>query len=288
MKATHRGEVPLGGVLIPVFVLENGFRVLLEKGLSNSLEIKQGSKQAGGKRVLAFLRDSGFEKHVPPSLIDDLENPIAFKFEGITYTSVVSSTFTDVLNCLSRIGRMSPEHAKRLGASFRLAETFRDSIVTTGLDVMIDTFTGYRRLHEPDALREILSKYLTDNERKWAKTFPDEFWVKLMIIKGLPSYKAIKRPSYVGHWVNDIVYDRLAPGVRQKLCELNPRLEHGERGHCHHQHLTEDHGLPELKEHLTKVMYAMDIATNDTHFKRILDQTLPKCGDTYQLKLGDI
>ena len=183
---------------------------------------------------------------------------------------------------------MSPEHAKKLGESFRLAELFRDSIVTTGLDVMIDTFTGYNALHKPDALEKILNKYLTDNYRKWAKTFPDEFWVKLILIKGLPNYKAIKRPSYVGHWVNDIVYDRLAPGVREKLCQLNPRLAHGERGHRHHQHLTEDHGLPELKEHLTKVMFAMDFARDDAHFKRILDQELPKCGSNYQLKLGDL
>ena len=108
MKATHRGEVPLGGVLIPVFVLENGFRVLLENGLSNSLEIKQGSKQSGGKRVLAFLRDSGFEKHVLPSLIADLKNPISSSLMALlTHQSFLR--YSRCAELSSRIGCMSPE-----------------------------------------------------------------------------------------------------------------------------------------------------------------------------------
>ncbi|MBK9584584.1 MAG: hypothetical protein IPO55_01515 [Alphaproteobacteria bacterium] len=53
------------------------------------------------------------------------------------------------------------------------------------------------------------------------RTFPDEFWIKLIKVKGYPSYMALKRPSFVGHWVNDIIYDRIKPGIRKKLNELN-------------------------------------------------------------------
>ena len=51
---------------------------------------------------------------------------------------------------------------------------------------------------------------------------------------------------------------------------------------------SEDHGLPELKPHLTKVMAYMDAAANDTQFMRMMNRGLPKFGDTYEMPLDDI
>jgi hypothetical protein len=106
--------------------------------------------------------------------------------------------------------------------------------------------------------------------------------------KGYPSYVALKRPAFVGHWVNDIVWDRLVPGARKKLNEVNPRLPAGYRKNKHHSHTTEDYGLPELKAHLIKVMAYMDAAANDTQFTRMLNRGTPKFGDTYEMLLGDV
>jgi len=52
---------------------------------------------------------------------------------------------------------------------------------------------------------------------------PVIFDLKLFRLKNLP-YPPIsaKRPSYIGHWTNDIVYDRLAPGVLSDLRKKNP------------------------------------------------------------------
>jgi hypothetical protein len=86
----------------------------------------------------------------------------------------------------------------------------------------------------------------------------------------------MKRPAFVGHWVNDIVYSRLAPGTKDKLKEINPRLPSGERKKKHHQHLTEDYGLPELKDHLKKVMVLMDAASSKKSANDIGDDPPPK------------
>ena len=70
-------------------------------------------------------------------------------------------------------------------------------------------------------------------------THPDEFYKELFRLKQVPypPREGTQKPRYVGHWTNDIVYSRLAPGVLKKLKELTPRTPIGiiQRlmGHAH-------------------------------------------------------
>jgi hypothetical protein len=106
-------------------------------------------------------------------------------------------------------------------------------------------------------------------------------------VKGYESYIGLKRPSFVGHWVNDVVYDRIAPGIRQKLKELNPRTESGNRRYKNTQFMTLDHGIPELREHLSKTQVLMDAASSPKEFDRLLNRSLPKFGDTLEIPFRD-
>jgi len=119
------------------------------------------------------------------------------------------------------------------------------------------------------------------------KTKLHHYREKLLRIKGYESYIGLKRPSFVGHWVNDIVYDRIAPGIRKKLKELNPRMESGNRKFKNTQFMTLDHGIPELKEHLSKAMVLMDAATGSKEFDRLLNRSLPKFGETLEIPFRD-
>lgn len=128
-----------------------------------------------------------------------------------------------------------------------------------------------------------LSAYLTDYAKRWAKVFPDEFWDKLLRAKGYESYVGLPRRSFVGHWVNDVVYARLAPAVLKKLRQLNPREGKGRR-FKHHQFLTDDQGVPELRQHLIRVMTLMDLAiATGQNFDSMLAAIVPRVGDTLQL-----
>jgi hypothetical protein len=87
---------------------------------------------------------------------------------------------------------------------------------------------------------------------------------------------------------NDIVYDRIQPGIRKKLNEINPRLESGNRRNKNHQHFKDDYGLPELKDHIKGVMLLMDAAGGSSvQFDRLLNRALPKYGDTIDMLLDD-
>jgi len=164
------------------------------------------------------------------------------------------------------------------------AELLVRAFARVGIAALVDEATGYQEIREKDALQRILDKFLNPQARAWSKTFPDEFWQKLVKMRGYDSYLAIKRPAFIGHWVNNYVYSRLAPGVLPMLKDINPRNDNGNgRKRKHHSHLTEEHGLPELKEHLKKLMFLMDISKNRQEFEKLLDRAAPRYGDTLEL-----
>jgi hypothetical protein len=51
--------------------------------------------------------------------------------------------------------------------------------------------------------------------------------------------------------------------------------------------LTEDYGLPELKEHLNKVMLLMDASSSEKEFAKLLDRVAPKYGNTIEMQLDE-
>jgi hypothetical protein len=132
-----------------------------------------------------------------------------------------------------------------------------------------------------------LAKYLSDHKLKWAKTFPDDFYKEIYRLKGW-SYSGNSfqsRPSIVGKYTNDIVYERLAPGVLEKLQELNPVNEKGNRSTKHFQWLSEDHGVPELKSHLSGVIALMKASNSWRQFQRLVSRVYPKLYQQYELPL---
>lgn len=94
-------------------------------------------------------------------------------------------------------------------------------------------------------------------------------------LRGLPYDGSVKRPGYVGHLTNDIVYARLAPGVLRELRDRNPAID-GRRKHRHFQWLTQDIGHPKLQEHLVKVTTLMQVSDDWNGFKSLLDRGFQK------------
>jgi hypothetical protein len=250
-----------------------------------------GLKSEGGSALWRTLSRNNIGSEIDENLRKKIDNPIVFKYlgtgsesgPGVTVHGIETSTFINILRAILKA--KLTETQKFLG---QRAQEMLIALANTTLDSILYQESGFWKAIEGQRIAEILDKYLQENPRKWAKTFPDDFWVKLIKVKGYPSYVALKRPAFVGHWVNDIVWDRLVPGARKKLNEANPRLPAGYRKNKHHQHTTEDYGLPELKEHLIKVMAYLDAAANNIQFERMLNRGCPKFGDTYEMQLDDM
>ena len=100
--------------------------------------------------------------------------------------------------------------------------------------------------------------------------------------------QSTKRPGVVGHWTNDLVYDRVGPGLREQLHEYAGRNEKGRLKHHLTQFLTTHHGIPELKSHLDGLVALMKAATNWDQFKEMVQRVYPKPDTTLSMALNDL
>lgn len=149
-----------------------------------------------------------------------------------------------------------------------------------GIVALVDEATGFQEVRARQALEKILEKFISDELLKWAKMFPDEFYKQMARLRGLQySEIATKRPPYIGRLTNDLVYERLAPGVLEELKRKNPKDEKGRRRHKHFQYLTEDIGNPRLREHLWAVISLMRASSNWKNFYSLLNRAFPKYED---------
>lgn len=123
----------------------------------------------------------------------------------------------------------------------------------------------------------ILEAYITNELQPWVKTFPEDFYRQMFRLRGLDYPKAtINRPQYFGHLTNDVVYDRLAPGVREELKKQTPRDAKGRHSTQLHRRLTTDLGHPKLREHMAAVVALMTISNSWEQFIDHLDQARPR------------
>lgn len=168
------------------------------------------------------------------------------------------------------------------------ADILTRGLAHVGVIALVDEATGYQQFRARRALEEILDKFITKELRKWAKTFPDEFYEEMFRLRGWP-YKpwSVSRPSVVGRYTNDLVYERLAPGVLAELRKRNPVAPGGNRLYKHHQWLTDDIGHPKLREHLAAIIALMRASANWDQFMRNVRRALPKYGDTIEMTLDD-
>ena len=97
------------------------------------------------------------------------------------------------------------------------------------------------------------------------------------------------RYSVVGHYTNDLVFERIAPGLVRELQSKTPKDEKEHRRDRMHQWLTEDVGDPMLAQHLHSLMMFQRLAIANgyswTRFIHMVDQVLPRRGAILELPL---
>lgn len=296
-EALFEGELEIGDATIPCAVLEDGTRVLTQTGMLQALG--RSSRPSGKSLAVDQLPPFLAPKNLEPFIDKDLRRstaPIVFTplkgggrggNEAYGYEAELLPKVCEVMLQARDAEALQPQQM-RLAAQ---ADILMRGLAHVGIVALVDEATGYQEVRDRIALQKILDKYLTDEWSKWTKTFPDEFYRQLFRLRGVPYPPPGKhkswRPSYIGHLTNNIVYDRLAPGVKKELKRLNPRTEKGRRKRMHFQYLTEDYGTPALRRHLANVIFLMRGCTDYDDFERRLNRASPKYGDTIPLPFED-
>jgi P63C domain len=155
-----------------------------------------------------------------------------------------------------------------------------------GIIALVDEATGFQRDRAKDALARILEAFVAKELRPWLPTFPNDFYQEMYRLRGMEyPTDTVQRPRYFGLLTNNIVYDRLAPGVLEELKQVNPKHESGRRKHKYFQWLTNKVAYPKLREHLGAVVAIMKLSTDWHDFRAKLDRLYPPYGKPTQLSL---
>jgi hypothetical protein len=221
---------------------------------------------------------------VSKELEERTKNPLKFKIPrgGIAYgyEATILADICEAVLAARKAEKLSYQ-TQHIAAQ---CEILLRGFSRTGIIALIDEATGYQELRSRDALATILEAFVTQELKKWVSTFPADFYKEIFRLNGW-TYPRLssKRPSVIGHWTNDLIYDRLAPGVRIELYNVTPRNDKGKLKHKLFQHLTEDVGHPRLREHLTAVVALMRASDRWSDFMTKMDRALPRWETTYLL-----
>lgn len=291
-QAKHSGVLVIGDMSFPCSVLSDGTRILTQSDFMTGMGMyysgwvaknKPTDQAADLPHFLAFETLKPFvDKH-----LGDLQSIVVrYKTEK---GNVAHGIKAEIIPKLCEVW-LDADEATKLGKRQKQiaqkAKIIIRALAHVGIVALVDEATGYQEVRNKEALRALLDAFLQKEFAAWAKRFPDEFYKELFRLRGLAWNKlSVKRPLYIGRLTNDVVYERLAPGIVEELQSRNPRDEKGRRPHKHHQWLTEDIGHPALAQHLHAVIGIMRASKNWQDFHDILDRAFPKKGSVLQLEL---
>lgn len=288
-EATHEGAWKLGKVSIECCVLEDGKRVFSERGLSVGLthvrsggefKKRKGLVESGKPELPVFMSDK-IAAMLPAKTRNALGKPLHFRSGGgLPRRGIEAEHLADICEAFLEArdnGLLRSEPELRKAAA---AEKILRGLAKLGAVALIDEVTGYQYERDRGELQRLLEKYVSEEFRPWSRKFPAEFYRVIFQLKGIKMADVKRRPQWMGHITNNLIYDRMLPNLRASLAELNPTDEKGNRSHRHHQHLTPETGSPHLDEQIRTIITLgkASIARNDSWnvFMGVVDKVSPK------------
>lgn len=280
-RATHSGEMQIGDIVIPCYVLENGTRVISHRGLQRSL----GRGESGGAHNTAkFLGQ--YERNVPDGkdLTARISNPIRFLAPGqgrsvYGYEATVLADICEVILAARQAGVVSGQYAERMAVQ---CEILMRSFARVGIVALVDEATGYQLERARDELRRLLERYVSKELARWERAFEADFYKHLHRLKGWEyDPTSTKRSHCVAHITVDLAYNRIHPDLLKELKQV--KEEKGRPSQKLHQWMTTEAnggGHPRLKQHLAAITALMRVAKDWHQFMDWVEEHHPKLNTT--------
>lgn len=239
------GTLRIGDVELPVYVLDDGSRVISRTGATDVLTARKG-----GGNLESYLGVEALRGYIPHDLPGQM---VEFTIPGVvnkTVLGISAETFLEICTAYVRAlddGRLQTDRQRTIAVK---AGMFLASCSKVGLVALIDEATGYQYIRAEDALQFKLRMFLEEEMRKWESTFPDELWREFGRLTHWGG-SINQRPRYWGKLVMELIYEYLDADVAEWLKKNNPRPQKGQN---HHQWLTSQFGLRKLIEHIWMVI----------------------------------
>ena len=264
----------IGDTNVECYVLDDGTRVITQASMLQAIGRSRRVPGAEGadEGLPPILRAKSIRAFIPDHVIEQAQ-PIAFRLPSGQRANGYRADLLPIIceiYLAARENKALPPNQHHIAQK---AEVLVRALAHVGIIALVDEATGYQDVRTRDALARVLEAFVSKELQPWVRTFPEDFYKELFRLKGL-EYKegSVKRPQYFGRLTNDIVYDRLAPGVRD---ELKAAQRKARKSGKMFQHLTTAIGYPKLREHLGSVVTLMKLSPSWDDFKRNLDTIHP-------------
>lgn len=282
----------IGDIEIPCYVLEDETRVLSQRGMVAALGFRStGGSSGSDSKVPRFLTSKRLKAFISNDLLMILNEPMLFSPPqgqmAFGYPATVLPDVCDVILSARDAGKLGKYQISVASRVASQCELIIRGLARVGIIALVDEATGYQEIRAKRALADILEKFIAEELQPWTKTFPYDFYKQIFRLKRWPGPDGAKRPSVIGHYTNDIVYERVAPGVLEELKKLNPAKPSGGRKWRHHQWFKPDPGYIKLNQHIAAVTALMRASANWDKFQSNLKRAFPKLRDQLDLPLDD-
>lgn len=288
-RATHMGSLQIGDAEIPCAVLSDGTRLLTQAGFLGALGRStkpKGRSQQVTDGLPPFLATKSLKPLIDKDILDTTV-PVVFTTptggKALGFRAELLPKVCDLFLEARSAGFLTVQQAPIA----EKCEILVRALANVGIVALVDEATGYQEERDRDELHRLLALYLAEERLAWAKRFPDEFYKQIYRLKGwVWPPKGRAKPQVLGHITNEIVYDRLPPGVLEELRKRNPTQDDTKRRKWrHHQFLSQDFGQPDLRDHLLQVIAVMKVSRTWDSFKRAFDEAFPKPGTQVEMHL---
>lgn len=276
----------IGDLAIPCYVLENGKRIIHQRGMVSALGMSRGgSSRGGGDRLAHFVAQKSLSPFVSNDLLSVTSEPMVFRTpSGSLAYGYDASVLADIAEAILE-ARNAGTISKQQEHIAEKAESLIRAFARVGIIALVDEATGYQQIRARDELQQILSAYISPELLPWTKKFPDAFYEELHRVRGWP-YKpgSNARTAYIGKLTRALIYDPMPPGVIKELERKNPYDPNKKRRkHLHHQLLTEKIGNPHLEKQIVSVTTLLRISDTWNDFTRHFSKAFPPAGDLFAL-----
>jgi hypothetical protein len=284
-QAEFEGTITVAGIEIDCAVVEvdgKHIRLLSERSVTRALGGKRGGShwlrlKEGGAALPVYLSAKNLAPFIDAELEQSLTAPVQYLTANGAYVAngIPAETLPKafwVYQDAYEKDALLPSQAKIAAEARRLLR----ALSNLSLVALVDEATGFQEVRAKDALAHILETFIAKELQAWTRTFPLDFYKEIFRLNGWKFDPAsVKRPGCIGTWTNDVVYERLAPGVLDELKKKNPKVG-GRRKHKFFQWLTGEVGHPRLLAHLEGVKMLMKVSRDWDEFKERVDQFYPK------------
>lgn len=282
-RAQLANDLMLGDVAIPCAVLEDGTRVLSERGISKALgRARSGShwqkKREQGAKLPLYLTADNVKPYISSDLSKALSEPRWYHSPhgGRPVAGVPATCLPDICDVWIQAGDAGILRKPQLKIAI-VARALQRSFAKTGIVALVDEATGYQEFRSKNELQSILAAYLSAELLPWAQRFPISYYEEMFRLWDWPwpPRSGIQGPRYAGKLTKQIVYDHLPPGVITELENRNPLDENWRRKDKHHQLLSEDIGQPHLEKQVAVVTNIMKICDDKDEFTEKFERAFP-------------